>query len=159
MGLQVIHVDRKGFRVATKQSTITNTIHLQRIFLFWFVFHWRFLLRDIDSQNLALSQVIVLITNGRQTLHDMMTSSNGNIFHVTGPLCGPGEFPTQRPVTRGFDAFFDLRLNKRLSKQPRGWWIETQSWSLWRHCNEPTHVDQMSWRHIAPQHFIASSPL
>ena len=28
-----------------------------------------------------------------------------------------GEFPAQRPVTRGFDVFFDLRLNKRLSKQ------------------------------------------
>ena len=27
-----------------------------------------------------------------------------------------GEFPTQRPVTRSFDGFFDLRLNKRLSK-------------------------------------------
>ena len=26
-----------------------------------------------------------------------------------------GEFPAQRPVTRSFDAFFDLRLNKRLS--------------------------------------------
>ena len=25
-----------------------------------------------------------------------------------------GEFPGQRPVTRSFDAFFDLRLNKRL---------------------------------------------
>ena len=23
----------------------------------------------------------------------------------------PGDFPTQRPVTRGFDVFFDLRLN------------------------------------------------
>ena len=70
----------------------------------------------------------------------MMTSSNGNIFRVTGPLCGeftdPGEFPTQRPVTRSFDVFFDLRLNKRLSKQPWGWWFETPSWSLWRQCNE-----------------------
>ena len=28
-----------------------------------------------------------------------------------------GEFPAQRPVTRSFDVFFDLRLNKRLSKQ------------------------------------------
>ena len=50
----------------------------------------------------------------------MMTSSNGNIFPVTGPLCreftGPGEFLTQRPVTRSFDVFFDLRLNIRLSK-------------------------------------------
>ena len=33
-------------------------------------------------------------------------------------VTGPGEFPTQRPVTRSFDVFFDLRLNKRLSKQP-----------------------------------------
>ena len=46
-----------------------------------------------------------------------------------------GEFPSQRPVTRGFDVFFDLRLNKRLSKQPRRWWFETPSCSLWRHCN------------------------
>ena len=29
-----------------------------------------------------------------------------------------GEFPAQRPVTRSFDDFFDLRLNKQLSKQP-----------------------------------------
>ena len=69
----------------------------------------------------------------------IMTSSNGNIFRVTGPLCreftGPGEFPAQRPVTRSFDVFFHLRLNKRLSKQPRGWWFETPPWSLWRQCN------------------------
>ena len=69
----------------------------------------------------------------------MMTSSNGNIFRVTGPLygefTGPGEFPTQRPVTRSFDIYFDLRLNKRLSKQSWGWWFETLSRSLWRHRN------------------------
>ena len=48
----------------------------------------------------------------------MMTSSNENIFRVTGPLCDkftdPGEIPAQRPVTRSFDIFFDLRMNKRL---------------------------------------------
>ena len=47
----------------------------------------------------------------------------------------PGEFPAQRPVTRSFDVFFDLRLNKRLSKQSCGWWFETPTGSLWRHCN------------------------
>ena len=36
-----------------------------------------------------------------------------------------GEFPTQRPVTRSFDVFFDLRLNERLSKQSWGWWFES----------------------------------
>ena len=34
-----------------------------------------------------------------------------------------GEFPAQRPVTRSFDVFFDLRLNQRLSKQSWGWWL------------------------------------
>ena len=51
----------------------------------------------------------------------MITLSNGNIFRVTGHLCGeftgPGEFPEQRPVTRSFGVFFELRLNKRLSIQ------------------------------------------
>ena len=28
-----------------------------------------------------------------------------------------GEFPAQKPVTRSFDVFFDLRLNRQLSKQ------------------------------------------
>ena len=69
----------------------------------------------------------------------MMTSSNGNIFGVTAPLCGnspvTGEFPTQKPVTWSFGVFFDLRLNKRLSKQSRGWWSETPPRSLWRQCN------------------------
>ena len=86
----------------------------------------------------------------------MMTSSNGNIFRVNGPLCGkftgPGEFPTQRPVTRSFDVFFDLRLNKRLSKQPWGWWFQTPSWSLWRHCN-------VRWRYNAMASQITSVPI
>ena len=47
----------------------------------------------------------------------------------------PGEFPAQRPVTRSSDVFFDLRLNKRLSKQSWGWWFETLSRPLRRHCN------------------------
>ena len=47
----------------------------------------------------------------------------------------PGEFPAQRPVTRCFDVFLDLRLNKRLSKQWWGWWFETLSCPLWRHRN------------------------
>ena len=46
-----------------------------------------------------------------------------------------GEFPTQRPVTRSFDVFFGMCLNKRLSKQSWGWWFETPSRPLWRHCD------------------------
>ena len=55
-----------------------------------------------------------------------MTPWNGNIFRVTGP---------QMPVTRSFDAFFVLRLNKRLRKQSWGRSFETLSRTLCRHCN------------------------
>ena len=51
------------------------------------------------------------------------------------------EFPKQRPVTRSFDVFFHLRLNKQLSKQSWGWWFETLSRPLWRHCN-------VTWKHF-----------
>ena len=57
----------------------------------------------------------------------MMTSSNGNIFALLALCAGnspvTGEFPSQRPVTQSFDVFFDLRLNKRLSKQSRYRWV------------------------------------
>ena len=75
----------------------------------------------------------------RPPVHLMMTSSNGN-FSALLALCAgnspvTGEFPSQNPVTRSFDVFFDLRLNKRLSKQSWGWWFVTLSRSLWRHRN------------------------
>ena len=60
---------------------------------------------------------------------------------------GPGEFPAQRPVTRSFDVFFDQHPNKRLSKQWWGWWFETPSCSLWRHCNAKYATECSPWAH------------
>ena len=75
-------------------------------------------------------QIIIII---------IMTSSNGNIFRVTGHLCGEFTGPRWIPRTKASDAelwyFFDLRLNKRLSKQSWGWWFETLSRPLWRRRN------------------------
>ena len=45
------------------------------------------------------------------------------------------EFSSQRPVTRSFDVFFDLRLKKWLSKPLTRWWFEMPLLSLWHHCN------------------------
>ena len=98
----------------------------------------------------------------------MMTSSNGNIFRVTGRLCeeftGDRWFPSQRPVTRSFDIFFDLRLNKRLSKQSWGWWFKTPSHPLWRHCNGNYHMFQhhlyaKSTSHVVPLKHTATKTL
>ena len=59
-----------------------------------------------------------------------MKSSNGNISCVTGLCVGnspvTAAFPSQRPVTRSFDGFFDLRL----SKQSRRRWFKTPLHSL-----------------------------
>ena len=52
---------------------------------------------------------------------------------VAGKSSGTGELPLQRPVRRSFDVFFDLRLNRRLSKHSRRWWFETPSRLSRRH--------------------------
>ena len=76
------------------------------------------------------------------------------IFSALLALCAEnspvaGEFPTQRPVTRSFEVFFDLRLNNRLRKQSWGWWFETLSCPLWRHCNECNIYHQLLTQDIA----------
>ena len=111
----------------------------------WYISTWNDEIMMIIIKIAIASTSADFLSNGHKcvirltSVQFMMASSNGNIFRVTGPLCveftGPGEFPTQRRVTRSFDVFFDLRLNKPLSKQSWGWWFETLSLSLWRHCN------------------------
>ena len=77
------------------------------------------------------SDSYVTLSNNTWWRHQMET------FSALLALCAgnspvTGEFPTQRPVTRSFDVFFDLWLNKGLSKQSWGWWFETPSnWPLY----------------------------
>ena len=64
-------------------------------------------------------------------------------FRVTGPLCeeftGHRRIPLKKVQWRGaWMVFFFLRLNKPL-KQWWGWWFETLSSPLRRHCNG-THL-------------------
>ena len=70
-----------------------------------------------------------------------LLQSHDETFSVLLAICAgnspvTGEFPTQRPVTWDFDVFFDLCLNKRLSKQLWDWWFETPSSPLRCHCNK-----------------------
>ena len=64
-----------------------------------------------------------------------------NIFSALLAICAEnspvtGEFPAQRSVSRSFDVLIELGLNKRLRKQSWGWWFETVSRPLLRHCND-----------------------
>ena len=77
---------------------------------------------------------------------DVMMSHQLETFSALLAICAgnspvPGEFPAQMPVAQSFDVFFDLRLNKRLSKPSWGWWFETLSRPLWRHSNGVAKID------------------
>ena len=116
----------------------------------------------VTVRNLAALQVIK--SKWKKMRQCKMTSSNGNIFRVTGHLCGeftgPGEYPAQRPVTRSFDVFFDLHLNKGLSKQSWGWWFEMPYRPLWPHSNgtQPNLVTYLSVTRGGVSVHLASSP-
>ena len=65
--------------------------------------------------------------------HRMETQSTSLV------LCAwnlPVAIRSRRTVTRSFDVFIYLRLNKRLRNQWRCRWLETSSRSSWRHCND-----------------------
>ena len=60
-----------------------------------------------------------------------------------------GGFPSQWPVTWNFDIFFNVRLNKRLSKQSRLRWFDTPWCLLWRHCNVfSTSLAHVNWQGV-----------
>ena len=87
--------------------------------------------RDLYNSTHIKTLILHLKPKNSWWRHQMET------FSALLTICAgnPGEFLVQRPVTRSFDVFFDLRLNKRLSKQSRSWWFETPSRPLYRHCN------------------------
>ena len=67
--------------------------------------------------------------------HHQMETFSALLAFCVGNSLVTGEFCAQRPVTRSFDFFFDLRLNQQVSKQWRCSWFEMPLCSLWRHCN------------------------
>ena len=116
----------------------------ERCFLWKLCCHWLKGLRQheiaVVIQSLGVSSygtdiVLAQYTPSSWWRHQMETYS-ALLAICAGNSPVPGEFPTQRPVTRSFDVFFDLRLNKRLSKQLWSWWFETLSRPLWRHRND-----------------------
>ena len=119
------------------------------------------------DKNRNWSSLFVTVTIGKQ-----MHGTSGTVpwwrhqmetFSALLALCAgnspvPGEFPTQRPVTRSFDVFFDLHPNKRLSKQWRGWSFETPSCPLWRHRNaEHILVPHTVWYYSFPMIILVLS--
>ena len=86
--------------------------------------HWNQSIHDIPVYHSHILKWIVEVVKWRGSTaegypwwrHQMETFST-LLAICAGNSPGTGEFPAQRPVTRSFDVFFDLHLNKRLSKQ------------------------------------------
>ena len=99
-------------------------------------------------------------------IRPMVTSSNGNIFRVTGPLCAgnppvTGELPSQRPMTQSFDVFFDLGLNKRCSKQSKRRWFETPHYDVvvMLNCPPSMHaITKLPFRWSHHTHWVSTLP-
>ena len=117
----------------------------------WFDWHWK---KGIGTGHFVIGQSFTpfaCLTNKAIWINKMvmMTSLKGNIFPFTGP--SHGEFTGHRwiPCTKAIDAglwcFFDLCLNKWLSKQLWSWWYEMPSCSLWCHCNGHACSRKIYW--------------
>ena len=91
---------------------------------------WSFL---VSGTSLTMLVLWLKMSSSRNSAYYKINKFSGkhdgvikwNIFRFAGHLCGKspvtGEFHAQRPVTRIFDVLFDLRRDKRLSKQSWGW--------------------------------------
>ena len=110
------------------KATHNPTLSCKQLFVYLISFFFLF-----DSSKSEKRSAFAILQSWWR--HQMKTfSALLTIFAWNSPA--PGEFPAQRPVTRSVSVFFDQRLNKRLSKQSWGWWFETLSRPLWRHCND-----------------------
>ena len=120
-------------------SPVTGEVPTQgpvtRTFFIWWRHHDKWNTAHWLCSWFTLFCVLLWLITASWWRHQMETFS-ALLAICAGNSPVPGEFPTQRPVTRSFDVFFDLRLNKQLTKKSWGWWFETLSGSLWRQCND-----------------------
>ena len=102
---------------------------------------WQNINRNWLSSNVTNNWYILCMFYRFRTFPHIWWRHQMETFSALLALCAgnspiTGEFPSQSPVTQSFDVFFDLLLNKRLSKQLIRRWFQTPSCSLLRHCNE-----------------------
>ena len=132
------------FLIIRREKYLSQYIWIRRIPFIYITFCYllasaRDVLRKYSSfimhNNVVLSHLLLCITSGRTNMiintrirwmsvllsfswwRHQMEAFSALLALCAGNSPVTGEFPSQRPVTRSFDAFFDLRLNKRLSKQ------------------------------------------
>ena len=99
--LKILYADNNGIHDMPDLSYITKLMKI--------TFDYNYIFTSLQ----AVATVSLILTWWR---HQMETFS-ALLAICAGNLPVTDEFPAQRPVARSFVAVFDLRLNKRLSKQ------------------------------------------
>ena len=96
---------------------------------------------EVIKEFLILGHAIIHYTNNKVQYeqiefhkHDNVIKWKGYWPFVRGIHRSPVNSP-HRPLTQGFDVFFDLRMNKTSSKRSRLRCFQAPSRPLWRHCN------------------------
>ena len=93
-----------------------------------------FVCRQVDRHQSLSNEIAIYIFHW---IHISWWRHQMVIFSALLVLWEANSPVTQRPVTRSFDVFFDLCLNKRLRKPSGRRWFQMPSCSLWRHCDVP----------------------
>ena len=103
----------------------------------------------IPSNHCSFCFVETFSSQGCVVHHQMETFSTLQALCEGNPSVAGG-FPSQRLVTRRFDVFFDLRLNKRLSKQSRHHWLVTPPRSLWLYHPKNEEINKFFLSSVRP---------
>ena len=85
------------------------------------ILHWS---REVFK--LTTPSLLETVMTATLTVHDDVIKWN-HFPHCWSFVRVTGGFSSQRPVTRSFDVFFDVRLNNWLSKQSRCQWFKMPS--------------------------------
>ena len=140
-------IDQNSMKCVSGQDLVWHNSHLIqgiRKYYFHYVQIWiceycgNIAIADrLQSPNVIITDQLWAwtITANGWSHHEMETFS-ALLVICAGNSLVTSEFPTNRPVTWSFHIFFDLLLNKWLSKQWWGWWFEMPSHPLWRYCEE-----------------------
>ena len=144
MKLQRQHVDSVAFTIwlLIRLLTIENGQSIRHVLFKIIELFKRFICLFLDKKHKLFWMILSLIMSGilsGDIIHSwwrhQMETFSALLALCAGNSPVTGELPSQRSVTQSFDVFFDLHLNKRSTKQSRGWWFETPSRPFWCHCN------------------------
>ena len=120
------YVRARQWTICPRTATGPRDMYICMYVCMYIYIHWLLLRKEAATRKKTSGRQKVTGNCDRVELTHSWWRHQMETFSALLALCAgnspvTGEFPSQRPVTRSIDVFFDLRPNKQLSKQ----WFET----------------------------------